>query len=285
MSAAASTAVPLTATAPATPKPTITSESASAPSFVTQTAPPESYWDRFPKDEKGRVIGGRAAPVINYSPTMVTGKKCPRIKKWGYKLQVDRVVPNQPVAEPDNPCVIQNAIDDYVRTLYAQAAENTPETMKQVSFDDPALIRGWSPFVRRLAVQAQQQNKQLYRVCNKRMFRLVDVTRKALLMSDMMSEVRKHLIQIRTLLVAQDLEPYECSFFNYVDDALVMKRSLTAEAMQAGGEVTGYSFVLLGFNQDTGTWQSNGNAQPVLESKGYYASTAQKLWQSLAIKP
>lgn len=148
---------PVAPSATATPQPTPsvmpTTTAAVSPTVplqatplqATPTATPDAQMSNFPKDERGRIIGGPYAPVINYSPSMITGKPCPRMKQWTFK--VVRPAGLQAYGVVDDPCVVQNAIDDYVRTRFALPAFNTPDSMKEIAplYDtDPALLNGLS---------------------------------------------------------------------------------------------------------------------------------------------
>lgn len=40
-------------------------------------------WSKVPRDKAGRPVGFGNRPLMNYSPTMITGKPCPRVARWG----------------------------------------------------------------------------------------------------------------------------------------------------------------------------------------------------------
>jgi hypothetical protein len=119
--AAAPTAAPTDPPAPtATIAPTATAAPTSTPAPTDTPAPtprPPDYYDRFPRDPDGRLIGLQDMPILNYSPTMITGKPCPRVKRWGVR-RIALEPPAQPYYVVDNPCVIQNALDDGLRALF-----------------------------------------------------------------------------------------------------------------------------------------------------------------------
>jgi hypothetical protein len=72
-------------------------------------------WSKVPRDKAGRPIGFGNRPLMNYSPTMITGKPCPRVARWGTRAAGEGEDPAIRVA--DNPCVIQNLIDDIAPAL------------------------------------------------------------------------------------------------------------------------------------------------------------------------
>ena len=74
------------------------------------------------KDKQGRPYGGNW-PFINYTPSMVTGKPCPRVTKW--KLDAKDY--------PVDRCVIQNAIDDYMLGAFAEQRINSADEMKAIA--------------------------------------------------------------------------------------------------------------------------------------------------------
>ena len=108
---ATATSVPATATTQptATSAPTATA----TPDYVRV---PEYTGPGAQKDKNGRALGGNW-PIVNYSPTMVTGKVCPRVTKWN--IEVFNMTNNVQAAVVADPCVAQNAIDDYVEIAWA----------------------------------------------------------------------------------------------------------------------------------------------------------------------
>src|SRR5690242_10748162 len=69
------TAAPTVTASPTTT--TVAVQLAKQPTSIPM-ATPDQFMDKLPRDARGRIIGGPYAPVINYSPTMITGKPCPR---------------------------------------------------------------------------------------------------------------------------------------------------------------------------------------------------------------
>ena len=90
-----------------------------------------SFNATLPRDENGRIIGGAQFPVINYAPTMMTGKPCSRVLKWEIEI-VKMPPPLRDYGVSKDPCVVQNAVDDLSRTLWFNPAFNTPESMAEV---------------------------------------------------------------------------------------------------------------------------------------------------------
>lgn len=229
--------------------------------IITPTPLPDSYWDKFPKDEKGRVIGGKVFPVLNYSPTMVTGKPCPRIKKWTYKVMLDAPVPPlQAAAAPSNPCVIQNAIDDYVRTLFTIGLATTQQEAHAVAklFEtDPALIKGVDDVQRQTWIDASKQGKYVYAVCDKQIYRLIDTTHKAPLVSNNDGSIAPHILEIRVMNIAAGLQPYDCEWKQISDNKVLFKDSITAKSIQEGISLPpgSYNRIWLRYSLKTNSWQ------------------------------
>lgn len=74
------------------------------------------YYDQLPRDKQGRVLGYPHAPILNYTPTMVTGRRCPRVRSWTVRLTSK---PNEkPAGVFSNPCVVQNALDDTLGIMF-----------------------------------------------------------------------------------------------------------------------------------------------------------------------
>ena len=59
------------------------------PTVSSVTSSGADLLSRLPKDERGRVIGGTVFPLLNYSPTMITGKS----SKWLFPDRGTRRMP------------------------------------------------------------------------------------------------------------------------------------------------------------------------------------------------
>lgn len=254
------------------------------PSPVMPTNTPDVQTSNFPKDEHGRIIGGPYAPVINYSPTMITGKPCPRVTKWTFK--VIRPSGLQAYGVVDDPCVVQNAVDDYVWTRFALPAFNTPESMKEIEplYDiDPALLNGLSDAlgIRKGLIQSYRDGTAVYNVCDKPTYFLLNVDAKAPLLAENDGKtVTGKTIQITLLRVAKDIEPFSCKLVSYKDGAAQTTYTLTEEDMKTKGGSVSVNDLL--WNPKTMHWELfNFKSVPF---KDYYA-TAKALWDSSLFKP
>jgi len=221
------------------------------------TATLAALQDQLPRDEQGRIIGGPYAPVINYSPTMITGKPCPRGTKWTF--QVIRPDGLQPYGVADDPCVVQNAVDDYVRTRFALPAFNTPESMKEIAplYDtDPALLNGLSDALgmRKGLIQAYRDGSAVYNLCDKPTYFLLNVDAKAPLPAENDGKtVTGKTIQITLLRVAKNVEPFSCKLISYKDGTVQSTYSLTLDGMKTKGGSASVNYLM--WNSDKVYWE------------------------------
>ncbi|MCL5998675.1 MAG: hypothetical protein M1546_21845 [Chloroflexi bacterium] len=287
---------PIVPSATFTTQPTPTVISTEAPTMGASVTPqatlppstpadiPDIQTSNLPKDELGRIIGGPYAPVINYSPSMITGKPCPRVTKWTFK--VIRPSGLQAYGVVDDPCVVQNAIDDYVRTRFALPAFNTPESMKEIAplYDtDPALLNGLSDALgmRKGLIQAYRDGIAVYNVCDKPTYFLLNVDARAPLLAENDGKtVTGKAIQITLLRVAKDIEPFSCKLVSYKDGTVQSTYMLTEEDMKTQGGIASVNDLL--WNVKTGHWELYRFESVPL--KDYY-TTAKALWDSSLFKP
>ena len=261
---------------------TVTPQATSLP--LTPTATSDVQTSHLPKDERGRIIGGPYAPVINYTPTMITGKPCPRVKQWTFK--VVRPVGLQAYGVVDDPCVVQNAVDDYVRTRFVLPAFNTPESMKAIAplYDtDPALLNGLSDALgmRKGLIQAYRDGAAVYNVCDKPTYFLLNIDAKAPLLAENDGKtVTGKTIQITLLRVAKDMEPFSCKLVSYKDGTVQSMFRLTEGDMKTKGGFASVNDLL--WNAKTGHWELYHFESVLL--KDYYTTT-KALWNGLKLKP
>ncbi len=199
----------------------------------TQTPSPNSLV-KLPRDEKGRVVGGELLPVVNYSPTMITGKPCPRVTTWEFDI-VKMQPPLKDYGFAKNPCVVQNAVDDLVRTLWFNPTFQNPETMKAVEkvYDkDPMNVDGVEKTLRQSLIDLYRKGQQNYNACDKPVFRLLNVDAKAPLIANNDGGVSGQAIQIMILRATKSIEPFECKFVSYKDGSIKGSYKVTAEAMR-----------------------------------------------------
>jgi hypothetical protein len=259
----------------------ILTPAAAAPPAPTPTP---DFLAKLPRDEKGRVIGGELFPVINYSPAMVAGMPCPRVTKWEFDvLKMQPPLRDYGVAR--NPCVVQNAVDDLVRTLWFNPAFQNPETMKAVAkvYDtDPMNVNGVEKTLRQSLIDLYRKGQQNYNVCDKPVFRLLYVDAKAPLIADNDGRVSGQAIQIVILRATRDVQPFECKFVSYKDGSVKGSFKVTAEDMRKPFGVKVSVFNLL-WNTTTKRWVVYAmDAQPAVED---YPATARVLWSESSIKP
>lgn len=220
---------------PLTPAPTAIPQT-SMPIPTATASPTTTFAISLSQDEKGRVIGG-AMPVINYSSTLITGKPCPRVTEWDFDL-VKLPAPFQNYGISKNPCVVQNAVDDLVRTLWFNPAFQNPDTMKAVDtvYDsDPMNVLGVEKTLRNSLIRFYREGKQNYNVCDKPIYRLLHVDARAPLIANNDGSVSGNVIQIMVLRATPDLLPFSCQFVSYGDGLVKGKFELT-EAMLRGKE-------------------------------------------------
>ncbi len=159
-------------------------------------------------DERGRVIGG-AMPVINYSPTMITGKPCPRVTEWDFEL-VKSPAPFQDYGISKNPCVVQNAVDDLVRTLWFNPVFQNPQTMAEVEkvYDsDPMNVLGVERTLRDSLIRNFRTGRQNYNDCDKPVYRYLHVDANTALLADNDGSVSGKAIQIILLRTTENRQP------------------------------------------------------------------------------
>lgn len=236
----------------------------------------------LPRDEKGRVIGG-TLPVINYSPTMITGKPCPRVAEWDFEL-VKLPAPFQNYGISKNPCVVQNAVDDLVRILWFNPAFQNPETMRAVDavYDsDPMNVLGVEKTLRNSLIRFYHEGKQNYNVCDKPVYRLLHVDANASLIADNDGSVSGNAIQITVLRATADMQPFSCQFVSYGDGSVKGKFELT-EAMLRGKEQAQATVYKLLWSAQTRRWVVYfSDAIPI----DNYSTLAQQLSGRLSTRP
>ena len=133
---------------------------------------------RITRDERGRIIGGAAFPIINYSPTMITaplGKPCLRVTSWEFDV-VKVPAPAHDYGVSKDPCVVQNAVDDLARTLYFYPALQTPETMRDVAavYDRDLLnVNGVERTLRQSWIDAYRNGTAVYHRCDTPVYRVI----------------------------------------------------------------------------------------------------------------
>jgi len=206
----------------------------SAPSALPAASPVSSsnadLLSKLPRDEQGRVIGGTVFPLLNYSPTMITGKPCPRVAVWQVEV-VKMPAPLRDFGVVKDPCVVQNAVDDLVRTLMFAPAYQTPETMREVDaiYDTDSMnINGVTDLLRHSMIRQYRAGKGIYQRCNRPVYRLLNVDAKALLPANPAGRITGTIMQITMLKVAKGVGPFACEFVSYQDGSVLRTARVTA---------------------------------------------------------
>ena len=249
---------------------------------VATPAPDVPFEHKLPRDEKGRIIGG-LFPVLNYSSIMITSKPCPRVTKWEFEV-VKMKPPLRDYGISNDPCVVQNAVDDLVRTLWFNPAFNTPETMQAVAkvYDtDPMNVDGVEETLRRSMFELYRQGLQNYNRCDRPVYRLLHVDAQAPLIANNDGRVSGQTIQIMLLRVAKDVSPFACEFVSYGDGTVKGRFAVTTADMRKPYGVRVNVFNLL-WNPARRIWQVYSmDALPVLAD---YAAIARALLAASLVK-
>ena len=276
-SATATTGTPLRGGALATPASAITATTA-----VTSAALlPKSFTDQLPRDEKGRIIGGPFLPYLNYSPTMITGKPCKRVTKWTWKV-VKLNAPFISYGIADDPCVIQNAVDDFVRTEFANPAVNTPETMPTVEAayaTDKAIREGLFDLIWQSQLEYYKQGVTPYYTCDKPRFKLLDVNGRTPLTGDKDGKVRGQTIVLTVFIVAQDVQPFKCILRRYKDNSIMDTQIKTEEQLKGKQQVVKFTML----------WWPDFKRWRLIDLVGvpidHYYKAAKAVWDASPLKP
>ena len=222
---------PATATTPA-PAHTTTPAQPVVPDqrpAITPVPLPTIDRSRLPRDEQGRLFGGEHLPFLNYSPTMITGEPCQRATEWSV-TRVDLEPPFEDYAVVDNPCVVQNAVDDYVRTAFAEPSFSAPDSMGEIAplFEtDTGLIDGLAVELR--ASRQTYLDRSAYNDCDRPMFRLLDVSARAPAGAD------GRTLRLRFLRVAEGVQPFTCLVRTFKSGAVVGTLNVEPNASPAQG--------------------------------------------------
>lgn len=244
------------------------------------TVPP-ALLARLLKDEQGRIIGGPYVPYLNYSPTMITGKKCPRVTKWTWKV-VSLAPPLRPYGQVDDSCVVQNAIDDFVRTEFADPAVNTPESIKKIEplyATDPAILDGLMPAIRDSYLKLYREGRTPYYVCDKPRFKLLDVSARSPLIANNDGKVSGNAIQLTVYVVSQNVEPFTCQLLSLTTNKPIS--TLTKTEAQLRGKQRVLQVNLL-WNVAKSRWAVYDFGAAEVDN---FYQAAKVLWDAAPIKP
>jgi hypothetical protein len=180
-------------------------------------------WSKVPRDKAGRPVGFGNMPLVNYSPTMITGKPCPRMARWGTRA-VDPATPAVRVV--DNPCVIQNLIDDIAPALWFFPNGWDTETYQKVvrplvQRNEPLFRNGvsWSNSSYMGPSVAQRWQNWRYFVCDKPVYLLVDISGDQLI--DQRANDTGRMFQVWFFLTTPDFSPFSCRSYSHKDGKLL----------------------------------------------------------------
>jgi hypothetical protein len=249
------TAVPTQAvvSATATTQQTITTAvSSEPPRFPTPDA------SKFPKDKAGRVLGGNQ-PIINYAPDMVTSKSCPRVTKWQPRPLKQVSGPAGDYFVASDPCVVQNAIDDFVQIAWAIPWYNDREQMLELEklyVTDPVLKKGIDPayFKRGLEGKNYMETWIAYRLCDPALVSLIVPSEQS-----KMDRTGK-VLELGLVDVTRDLKPTTCKTHRFDTGVLLSQGPVLGEADKQKG-VTIFAFWMF-WSDSTQRWQFGGLANP-----------------------
>lgn len=176
------------------------------------------YYDQLPRDKKGRVLGYPRAPILNYTPTMVTGKRCPRVRSWTVRLTSK---PNEkPAGVFSNPCVVQNALDDTLSILffYPLGHWDTRAYRRDVLpllNKDPMALRMPRIMREEILKDAQDTSKDRYVVCDKPVYMLIDVSpEQPVHYQEDTQKFWPNSMFIRMFVAAGNAEPFTCTWYD-----------------------------------------------------------------------
>lgn len=201
----------------------ITAQASSTQTPAAQTpiptpVPLPPYYDQLPRDKQGRVLGYPRAPILNYTPTMVTGKRCPRVKSWTVRRTSK---PNEkPAGVFSNPCVVQNALDDTLGMLFfdpfghwdrrAYRRDVLPLLDK-----DPMALRLPRIVREEILKKMPDTSRDRYVVCDKPVYMLIDVSpEQPVHYQEDTQKFWPNNMQILMYVAAGNAEPFTCTWYD-----------------------------------------------------------------------
>jgi len=191
-------------------------------------------WSKVPRDKAGRPVGFGNRPLMNYSPTMITGKPCPRVTRWGTRAAGD----DPAIRVVDNPCVIQNLIDDIAPTLWFFPSGWDTETYKKVvrplvQRSDPLFRNGvmWTERDYMGPSVAQRWQNWRYFVCDKPVYLLVNISGSQLI--DQHANDSGTMFQVWFFMTTPDFSGFACRSYGHNDGKLVNEWKISDAEMNA----------------------------------------------------
>ncbi|NJM41199.1 MAG: hypothetical protein HC853_10740 [Anaerolineae bacterium] len=180
--------------------------------------------------------------------------------------------------------MVQNAVDDFVRTLYFYPAYQTPESMKEVDkiYDtDPMNVKGVAEPLRKSMIKQYRDGKGVYHVCDKPLYLLLSVDARSPLAADPIGRVTGRRLRITLLKATKDVEPFECKFISYKGDSIIRTFTLTKADLQKGAKFVSFQYDLL-WNPQTKTWMFESHDSFQLDT---YLASAKALLAASPVKP
>ncbi|NJM40605.1 MAG: hypothetical protein HC853_07460 [Anaerolineae bacterium] len=214
---------------------------------------------------------------------MITGKRCPRVTKWTFEV-VKMQPPLQDFGYVKDPCVVQNAVDDFVRTLYFYPAYQTPESMKEVDkiYDtDPMNVKGVAEALRKSMIKQYREGRGIYHVCDKPLYLLLSVDGRSPLIADPTGRVTGRSLRITMLKATKDVEPFTCKFIAYKDGSTIRIFTLSQADLRKGAKFTSFQYDML-WNSQTKTWMVESHEAFQLDM---YVALAKTLLAASPVKP
>ena len=285
------TPAPARTAAARTPAPGRTAVARTPAPAVTPTPLP-GYYDRLPRDKKGRIIGRGSIPIINYTPTMITGKRCPRVKQWDVR-RIDLPDPLNDIYVADNPCVVQNMLDDVLPMLYYQPSGWDPDTMRNKIIPearkDPDFFRLTSSYLQDDVLNFWEQKS--YMQCDKPIFMLLDVgPDQPSLMNLNTNDYHADRFGFRMLFAAADAQPFTCRFYNYGTGKFKVEWGAKESDMEGRSQSILSDIITAVYDRRIQRWIFFGTTQDTIDALGGrevtdYRKTVLRLLNESPVKP
>ena len=206
-------------------------------------------------------------PFLNYAPTLITGKPCPRAKEW----DVENLTPpysNKPVIVTlSDDCVYQNAIDYYVAIAWAEPQFNRPSQIKALetellkdSLKNSFALDTTSSSIAITTTWHDVTSGRWYRyynylTCNTpdggRMYRLLDT-------QPLYNPVDKELF-LPYFMVPETPGPYHCEYRNVTSDQVIFQFGFGADELNSEKAVFSIRFAQMQFDPKTARWKFVGD--------------------------
>ena len=261
--------------------PSAAATAAATPTIGAALRLPTPDPNKYPTDKAGHVLGGNV-PIINYAPSLVTGKPCPRVKKWKalpLTTSTGEVANDNKLFVASDPCVVQNAIDDFVEIALAIPTFNDREKMLEIGKlyeTDPVLIKGIEPgFVKQsLAQKKYYASFPGYRVCDPVTFNLIDPRPNA-----KMDRTGK-VLEIGLIDVLSGMKPTSCKSFRFDTGIQIWAGKLDPKNyMREGFHIFTYWMF---WSDKEQRWQFRGLASPYNRLK---FDVVQQIYKAAPYKP